>query len=257
VRLEEQAVINAAKKGLLLLTLKEHSNHGEFEKKFTKFGIARRSAFDAMSIAKMFLSLPDSKVQTSALLNMNQSKLVELARLPIETLESLDDDDLCALSDLSVRELKKELQRLKAQNKALDIERADAINACEHERLRKNPTMRFDMPVIISQMRSDAIAYTGLLDEALVQTTEQVGQLIDNRTLNFDNRLAAAQTLHHCWASIYMQIGHMLERLNGEFGEQIQGIENLPRFTAAEWEYVESQRSRLLESFQLDMPERK
>jgi hypothetical protein len=201
----------------------------------------------------MFLILPNSKVQTLGLLNLTKTKLTELARLPIETIEALDDEDLEAFSDLSVRELKKELQRLKAHNIELDIERADAINACEQERMRKTANMRFDMPVIISQMRADAIAYTGLLDEALSQSGLQVTDLIEQRSLDLDMRLAAAQTMHHCWASIYQQVGHMLERLNGEFGEQVQGIENLPRFTAAEWEYVESQRSRLLESFQLDM----
>lgn len=250
VRLEEQAFVNAAKRGMLLLTLKGNVEHGFFYKELEARGIGERSARNAMTVAKMLIALPDSKRQTSAVLNMNQSQLVEFAKLPLKTIESLDDEDLESLSDLSVRELKKEIQRLKADNKELDFERGNAINELGQERMRKQPNVRFDMPVFISQCRSDAIAHTELLDDALMQSIAQTTELCEKRSLDFDSRLAAAQTMHHCWASVYMQVGQMLERLHGEFGDRIQGIENLPRFTEAEWEYVDSERSRMLESFQ-------
>ncbi|MEC8325888.1 MAG: hypothetical protein VX100_07310 [Pseudomonadota bacterium] len=249
VRLEEQAVVNAAKRGLLLLTLKEHSESDEFRERFKELGLSRSSAYEAMSIAKMFMALPESKVRTFGLLNMGKTQLTQLATLPIETLESLDDDEFEALGDMSVRELKKEVKRLRSDNLSLDEERAHAINELENERQRIVGDKRFNFPRFISQMRSDAIAYTGLLDEALSQSGQQVTHLVETREADFDARLAAAQTIHHTWASIYMQIGHMLERIHGEFGDKVQGIENLPRFEHAEWDYVTSERERMLESF--------
>jgi hypothetical protein len=250
VRLEEQAFINTAKRGMLLMTLREAVGHGKFKRELKERGIGTSSAFNALTVAKMLISLPNSKVQTLGLLNFNKTQLVEIARLPLQTLESLDDKDLDNLSDLSVRELKKELKRLTNEKQESDINAADAINELERERIRKKPNERFDLPVFIAQCRSDAIAYTEMMDDALSQSVAQTTQLIERRELDFDSRLAAAQTMHHCWASMYMQIGSMLERLHGEFGDRMQGIENLPRFDKAEWEYVDSERGRMLESFQ-------
>jgi len=250
INLEEQAFINSAKRGLLLMTLKDSLKHGSFATELSSRGISQSSAKDSMTIAKMLLTLPDSKRQTFGVLNLKQSQLTEIARLPLQVIEDMDDEDLDNLSDLSVRELKKEIKRLKDNNNELDIERADAINELERERIRKKSTTRFELPLFISQIRSDAIAYTEMLDDALSQSVAQTTELIEKRSLDFDSRLAAAQTMHHCWASMYMQIGSMLERLHGEFGDQIQGIENLPRFDEAEWEYVDSERGRMLESFQ-------
>ena len=127
VRMEEQALVDTAKRGLLYLSIKSHIQYGEFDQKLKEFGIPRRNAFNAMAVSKMFLALPDSKVQTSALLNMNKSKLIEMARLPVETVESLDDDDLETLNDLSVREFRKEIRKLKDKHTDLEEQTATLI----------------------------------------------------------------------------------------------------------------------------------
>ena len=58
VRLEEQAFINAAKRGMLLLTLKNNLPHGNFEVELKARGLSQHSARDSMTIAKMLLALP-------------------------------------------------------------------------------------------------------------------------------------------------------------------------------------------------------
>ncbi|PCK30438.1 hypothetical protein [Pseudoalteromonas piscicida] len=251
VRMEEQALVDTAKRGLLYLSIKSHTEYGEFDQKLKEYGIPRRNAFNAMAVSKMFLALPESKVQTSALLNMNKSKLIEIARLPIETVESLDDDDLETLNDLSVREFRKEIRKLKDKHTDLEDTLAHTINELEHERLRKVPTTRFDMPVFVSEIRKDAICTTELLNDALQQAQAGVTQLVEFRSLDLPARIAAAQVVHHAYASIYTQIGTMLSQLHMEFGEYVQGIENLPKFDDAEWQYVDTERERLLESFRL------
>ena len=250
IRSEENAFKEMARRGFVYLALKQKLPHGQFERDLKEKALSPRVVQYAVTIAKMLMALPESKTKALSFLNMNKTQLIEIARLPLQTLESLDDEDLETLSDLSTRELKKEILRLKTHNRELDIERADAINELGNERVRKSPTTRFDLPVFIAQCRSDAIAYTEMLEDALAQSVAQTTQLVEKRSLDFDSRLAAAQTMHHCWASIYMQVGQMLERLHGEFGEHIQGIENLPRFNEAEWEYIDSERSRMLEAFQ-------
>lgn len=250
IRLEEQAFVNTAKRGLLYMTLKDSVIHGSFIEELNNRGIGQRSARDAMTVAKMLLATTTTKRQALAALNFSKSHLIEMARLPIDTIESLTDEELETFSDIPLRELKKQLNLVTQEKHEAEINTADAINALEHERLRKKPNTRFELPVFIAQCRSDAIAYTEMMDDALSQSIAQTTQLIEKRSLDFDSRLAAAQTMHHCWASMYMQIGGMLERLHGEFGDRIQGIENLPRFDEAEWEYVESERGRMLESFQ-------
>ena len=140
VRMEEQALVDTAKRGLLYMSIKMHLGHGEFETKLNEYSIAPRSARSCIAVAKMFLALPESKRLTSAVLNMNKSKLIEMARLPVETVESLDDDDLDTLNDLSVREFRKEIRKLKDKHTDLEEQTATLINALETERLTKAPT---------------------------------------------------------------------------------------------------------------------
>ncbi|MEC4091943.1 hypothetical protein, partial [Pseudoalteromonas rubra] len=155
------------------------------------------------------------------------------------------------LAETSGNAIKKQVAELLEKKSELEDSQAELINELEQERLRKTPTTRFDMPVLVSEIRKDAICHTELLNDALQQTQLGVTQLCELRTLDLPSRIAAAQVVHHAYASIYAQIGTMLSQLHMEFGEHVQGIDNLPRFDDAEWQYVDTERERLLESFRL------
>ncbi|USE71506.1 hypothetical protein CTT31_20690 [Pseudoalteromonas maricaloris] len=242
---------DAAEMGFILLNVKAQVPHGKLKDLIADRGIHYRSAARAMAVAKMLIMLPKSKSDKLSLLNMSQHQLSELTKVPIETLKELDDEDYEVLAETSGSAIKKQVAELIDKKSELEDTLAHTINELEHERLRKVPTTRFDMPVFVSEIRKDAICTTELLNDALQQAQAGVTQLVEFRSLDLPARIAAAQVVHHAYASIYTQIGTMLSQLHMEFGEYVQGIENLPKFDDAEWQYVDTERERLLESFRL------
>ncbi|MBQ4864400.1 hypothetical protein J8L98_22160 [Pseudoalteromonas sp. MMG013] len=244
---------DAAEMGFILLHVKAQVQHGRFIQLLDERGIHRRSAQRTIAVAKMLVSLPKSKSDKLSLLNMNQHQLSELTKVPIETLKELDDQDYEVLAETAGSSIKQQVAELLESKTDLEDTLAHTINELENERLRKAPTSRFDMPIFISEIRKDAIVHTELLNEALQQAQAGVRQLCELRTLDLNDRISAAQVVHHSYASIYMQIGTMLSQLHMEFGEQVQGIGNLPQFDDAEWQYVDTERERLLESFKLNL----
>ncbi|KZN30077.1 hypothetical protein N480_03790 [Pseudoalteromonas luteoviolacea S2607] len=252
VFLANRQFCDGAKMGVLLLWLKSNTEHGKFNSLLHERNIQKRTAQRAMAIARMLLALPKRKSDKLSHLNLNTHQLNELTKVPIETLKELDDEDYEVLAETSGNAIKQQVADLMKERDDLQIAAAQAINDLQHEKLRKVPQVRFDMHVFISEIRKDAICNTELLNEALVNTITQITQLCDNRQLDLDSRVSAAQVLHHTWAAIYTQIGTALERLSGEFAGHIEGIEHLPKFTKAEWQYVETERNRLLEQFLLN-----
>ncbi|MEK0158288.1 hypothetical protein WLQ65_03900 [Pseudoalteromonas piscicida] len=242
---------DAAEMGFILLNVKAQVPHGQYTNLLKEKGIHVRLARRAVAVAKMLLALPKSKTDKLSVLNMNQHQLSELSTVPIETLKELDDEDYEVLAETSGSTIKKQVAELIDKKSELEDTLAHTINELEHERLRKVPTTRFDMPVFVSEIRKDAICTTELLNDALQQAQAGVTQLVEFRSLDLPARIAAAQVVHHAYASIYTQIGTMLSQLHMEFGEYVQGIENLPKFDDAEWQYVDTERERLLESFRL------
>ena len=244
---------DSAEMGVILLHVNAACEHGDFKKLLNERGIHYRTAARTMAIAKMLQALPKSKSDKLSLLGLNQHQLSELTKVDVESIAQLDDEDFSILSETSGSDIKKQVVELINSKDEAQQQAAAAINELEHERLRKAPSVRFDMPVFISEIRKDAIAYTELFNDALSNTTNQITQLCDNRTIDFDSRVSAAQVLHHTWASMYMQIGTALTRLSGEFKGHIEGIEHLPKFDAAEWQYIDTERERMLETFQLNL----
>lgn len=242
---------DAAEMGFILLNVKAQVPHGQYTNLLKEKGIHVRLARRAVAVAKMLLALPKSKTDKLSVLNMNQHQLSELSTVPIETLKELDDEDYEVLAETSGSTIKKQVAELIDKKSELEDTLAHTINELEHERLRKVPTTRFDMPVFVSEIRKDAICTTELLNDALQQAQAGVTQLVEFRSLDLPARIAAAQVVHHAYASIYTQIGSLLSQLHMEFGEHVQGIENLPKFDDAEWQYVDTERERLLESFRL------
>ncbi|MCG9708358.1 hypothetical protein L1D46_06020 [Pseudoalteromonas sp. Isolate3] len=250
VRMEEQALIDTAKRGLLYMSIKLHLGFGEFERKLRDNSIAPRTAQEAITVAKMFLALPDSKTRTSALLNMNKSKLIEMARLPVETVEALDEDDLETLNELSVREFRKEIKKLKEKHTELEEQTATLINALENERLTKAPKQRYELPILVAQVRQNAFAHSAIVNESLEEFITMVEQLCTSRDLDQNHRIGGAQTTWHLWLGIQQRINHMLNRLTEEFGsENLVGAEQIPHFAEDEWQDAQANREYMLAMF--------
>ena len=250
VRMEEQALIDTAKRGLLYMSIKLHLGYGEFERKLRDNSIAPRTAQEAITVAKMFLALPESKTRTSALLNMNKSKLIEMARLPVETVEALDEDDLETLNDLSVREFRKEIRKLKEKHTELEEQTATLINALETERLVKAPKQMYELPMLVAQVRQRAYSHSAIVNESLEEFIGMVEQLCNSRDLDTNHRIGGAQTTWHLWLGIQQRIGHMLNRLTDEFGaENLTGAEQIPHFAVDEWQDAQANREYMLAMF--------
>ncbi|MDC3190428.1 hypothetical protein NQU96_11805 [Pseudoalteromonas elyakovii] len=250
IRMEEQALVDTAKRGLLYLSIKMHLGHGEFEQKLRANGVAPRSAQSSIAVAKMFLALPESKAPTSALLNMNKSKLIEMARLPVETVEALDEDDLETLNDLSVREFRKEIRKLKEKHTELEEQTATLINALETERLVKAPKQMYELPMLVAQVRQRAYSHSAIVNESLEEFIGMVEQLCTSRDLDPNHRIGGAQTTWHLWLGIQQRLGHMLNRLTDEFGaENLTGAEQIPHFAEDEWQDAQANREYMLAMF--------
>ncbi|KZY42518.1 hypothetical protein A3733_04060 [Pseudoalteromonas shioyasakiensis] len=250
VRMEEQALIDTAKRGLLYMSIKLHLGYGEFERKLRDNSIAPRTAQEAITVAKMFLALPESKTRTSALLNMNKSKLIEMARLPVETVEALDEDDLDTLNELSVREFRKEIRKLKEKHSELEEQTATLINALETERLVKAPKQMYELPMLVAQVRQRAYSHSAIVNESLEEFIGMVEQLCTSRDLDPNHRIGGAQTTWHLWLGIQQRICHMLNRLTDEFGaENLTGAEKIPHFAEDEWQDAQANREYMLAMF--------
>ena len=250
VRIGERILVDTAKHGLLLLSIKVNTAHGEFTSQIKNLGIGERNARNSIAVAKMFLALPESKRQTSAVLNMNKSKLIEMARLPVETVESLDDDDLDTLNDLSVREFRKEIRKLKDKHTELEDQTATLINALETERLTKAPKQMYELPMLVAQVRQKSFAHSAVVNESLEEFIAMAEQFCNTRDLDLNHRIGAAQTTWHLWLGIQQRITHMLNRLSGEFGpEHLAGAECIPQFAEDEWQDAQANREYMLAMF--------
>ena len=248
--LEEQAIVNTAKRGFLYMAIKTETEHGSFIRSLKERGISASSAKDAITVAKMLMALPDTKRQTLGVLNMNKSKLIEMARLPVETVEALDEDDLETLNELSVREFRKEIKKLKEKHTELEEQTATLINALENERLTKAPKQRYELPILVAQVRQNAFAHSAIVNESLEEFITMVEQLCTSRDLDQNHRIGGAQTTWHLWVGIQQRINHMLNRLTEEFGsENLVGAEQIPHFAEDEWQDAQANREYMLAMF--------
>ncbi|MCY3189726.1 DUF3102 domain-containing protein, partial [Acinetobacter baumannii] len=110
--------------GKRLLILKEITPHGEFNKRVEMLNFTPRMAQKFMSAVLKF-----SKTNSSSLLQKagNQTKLLELVTLDddeIQVIEqggSIGEVSLDSIETMSVRELKDELRKIKADKEAGDL----------------------------------------------------------------------------------------------------------------------------------------
>ena len=173
-----------------------------------------------------------------------------MARLPVETVEALDEDDLETLNDLSVREFRKEIRKLKEKHTELEEQTATLINALETERLVKAPKQMYELPMLVAQVRQRAYSHSAIVNESLEEFIGLVEQLCTSRDLDPNHRIGGAQTTWHLWLGIQQRIGHMLNQLTDEFGaENLTGAEQIPHFAEDEWQDAQANREYMLAMF--------
>ena len=173
-----------------------------------------------------------------------------MERLPVETVESLDDDDLETLNDLSVREFRKEIRKLKNKHTELQEQTTTLINALETERLTKAPKQMYELPMLVAQVRQKSFAHNVVVNESLEEFIAMAEQLCNARDLDLNHRIGAAQTTWHLWLAVQQRITHMLNRLSGEFGpEHLAGAECIPQFAEDEWQDAQANREYMLAMF--------
>tara|TARA_Y100000588_G_scaffold385286_1_gene478271 strand:+ start:409 stop:1314 length:906 start_codon:yes stop_codon:yes gene_type:complete len=241
---------DAAEAGFILLNVKEQVSHGEFLNLLDKSGIHKRTAQRAIAVSKMLASLPKSKSDKLSLLNMSQHQLTELTKVPLESLAQLDDDDLDVLAETSGKEIRAQVQKLTEQTQELAEQNATLINALENERLTKAPKQRYELPILVAQVRQNAFAYSAIVNESLEEFITMVDQLCTSRDLDQNHRIGGAQTTWHLWLGIQQRINHMLNRLTEEFGsENLVGAEQIPHFAEDEWQDAQANREYMLAMF--------
>lgn len=126
---ENHLAREAARQGFGFLVLKQELGEGEFAGWLAEHDFKERRVYEHIAIAQMLLAAPD--VVRPQLMGMSKKKLIELARLPEETIaEAAATGVLDDLGRLSVRELKEEIRHLKGreQSIAADLEAAQEQN---------------------------------------------------------------------------------------------------------------------------------
>jgi len=250
VRLEEKKQLASLKQGLLLLQVKSQCSHGEFERRLIESGLSLRIARDCLSIAKMFLALPPSKVTAPSLLGMTHTCLREMSKLPIQILDKLDDEALEGLSELSSRELAKEVKRLRVEKSEAEERAAAAINQMNLAQLTKSTDVQ-GWPKLIGTIRQNALGQSSVASEFVEKAFVDVNELINARQFTPEQRLAAAQTVWHSWMSVEMRLNQMLQNLFAEFNSNLAGAEHLPAFSHQEWQNAIANREYMLAMYEM------
>lgn len=251
VRLEEKKQLASLKQGLLLLQVKSQCSHGEFERRLIESGLSLRIARDCLSIAKMFLALPPSKVTAPSLLGMTHTCLREMSKLPIQILDKLDDEALEGLSELSSRELAKEVKRLRLEKAEAEEHAAAAINQMNLLQLKTQSTDVQGWPKLIGTIRQNALGQSSVASEFVEKAFVDVNELVNARQFTVEQRLAAAQTIWHTWLAVEQRLAQMLQTMSDEFGDALIGAERLPTYSLQEWQNAMANRDYMLAMYEL------
>lgn len=147
--------------GLLLASIKNDCQHGEFMALIEARGFEERSAQRSMQYAQFVLSRPDD--ERVRLLDMPASKVLALASADPEVIEDLLGHPDEGLGELSVRELRQRIRDLEAATTDAATERDAAIAERDGlvKKLRKRDRAAEDAegtPLVVADMRAEAAA---------------------------------------------------------------------------------------------------
>ena len=239
IRLENEASVNLAKRGLAYMMLKEKSEPADFIRELESKDIPKRHAQNAMSVAKMLMQLPAKKAQSVALIG--NTKLIELARIPSETFDDLTENgelDLDEVDQMSLRELKLYVRALKSESAAA-VFKQEAAELKVLDILSQNEAApETDLHPIAAKVRMDS----AVLSQQAIDNTDAMQSLFDELTHNsmdlFKHHSAqfdsAKASLYLHLKSIQAKASITLEAFLNAFGEVEISAEDIPFMTEAE-----------------------
>ena len=163
-----QALGLVVEAGLLFLSIKAESKHGEFLPMLEGVGVSPRRANECMTFARAAATLPEE--QREMLFRLPKMKAMTLASADPEVLEDLlaEDGDLTLLG---VRELRQRIRELEADKANLSVD-GDTLKA-ERDSLAKQLKRRSQseedsgVPIVVLDIRAEAAALVKKAELAL------------------------------------------------------------------------------------------
>jgi hypothetical protein len=225
---ENHLARESARQGFGFLILKQELGEGEFARWLAEHDFREQRVYEHISVAKMLLAAP-VKVQP-LLMGLGKVKLIELARLPSDTIEEVaESGKLDELSRLSVRELKEQVRGLKAHNQimTLDLEAAQRLNETlsnqKAEDWSQQDSDHSSSNFICTIALAEDWLERGLKELHLLQT-----ELLTRLSSVQDASPSSTWETHACHmytvtASLYSQLRTLLDQLVRELPESVQG----------------------------------
>ena len=225
---ENHLARESARQGFGFLVLKQELGEGEFARWLAEHDFKEQRVYEHISIAKMLLAAP-ANVQP-LLMGLGKVKLIELARLPNETIDEVAESGvLDELSRLSVRELKEQVRRLKTHNQTMtaDLEAVHRLS----EPLKGEGTGDWLQDsgerIALDFIRTTALA-EDWLDRGLKELYLLQAELLTHKAnVQHTNPPRAWETvacqLYTVTASLYGQLRTLLDQLTRDLPESAQG----------------------------------
>lgn len=214
----EAAIIS----GVYLIQLKASCKHGEYGELLDKAGFSSQRASEFTRLATRYGQLsPEARKALSA--SLSKKHAFAISTLDAERIESLaengDLDDLAAkpLPQLfaEIRKLRRENALAKEDAKQARFE-ADQARRVTQKLLRETVTVREESMAHTEQMMLELEALEHLYNNLLVDPA-RFGK--DNA----DQRVLAAGTFYHRVNALHARLGHIVARIQDEFGEEVTG----------------------------------
>jgi hypothetical protein len=225
---ENHLARESARQGFGFLVLKKELGEGEFAKWLIAHDFKEQRVYEHISIAKMLLAAP-ANIQP-LLMGLGKVKLIELARLPNETItQAAECGVLDELSRLSVRELKDQVRRLKSNNQkmALDLKAAHQLSENLKAQKARDPALG-----VTDAVASDFIGSVALAEDWLERGLNELCQLqtVIRNDFIWTQDSSSPQTwdsvachLYTVTARIYGQLRTLLDQLTLELPESARG----------------------------------
>lgn len=225
---ENHLAREAARQGFGFLVLKQELGDGEFSGWLTANDFKEQRVYEHIGIAKMLLAAP-AGLQPQ-LMGMSKHKLIELARLPEETIaEVAESGQLDELSRLSVRELKDQVRLLKTreQSIAADLEAAQEQNETLLVQVGERRLQEGIGSFGTAFIRDTALA-EDWIDRGLTELRVLHAELIDHPIDALDPRSqrkwdAIAAHLYTSTACLYGRLRTLLNQLQEDLPESALG----------------------------------
>ncbi|SDZ68772.1 hypothetical protein [Pseudomonas sp. NFIX28] len=225
---ENHLARESARQGFGFLVLKQELGEGEFARWLVQHDFKEQRVYEHISVAKMLLAAPVN-VQP-VLMGLGKVKLIELARLPNETIDEVAErGELDELSRLSVRELKEEVRRLKSQNQSMAVDLEEGQRLGENHKAQGMKELSQDDSAHIAP---DFIRRSALAEDWIDRGVKELNALQADVLIHFPNVQSVNSS--HTWemlachlytvtTSSYAKLRTLLDQLSHSLPESVQG----------------------------------